>query len=137
MTPAHITVDPNFVVGPVHPRAARADEAGRRLLDDPRMKEPVLRAIRLDAPVLAGPYARPDGGEVLVVRVPLWVDKDEVPRLWGVVSVVLDYERILQQAGIRRLEENLRVSFVGRDAGGPGGELFRGERPHGIRVARR
>ena len=125
----YFSLAPDFVVDQVHPRAGYEDEIGRRLLDDPRLKEPVLRAIRLDAPVLAGPYPRPDGREALAVRVPLWVDKDEVPRLWGVISLVLDYELILQQSGIRQLEDDLRVSFVGRDAAGPGGELFRGRRP--------
>jgi diguanylate cyclase (GGDEF)-like protein len=120
---------PGFVVSEVHPQTGNDGEIGVRLLDDPVRKEPMLRAIRLDAPVLAGPYALSDGRQALAVRVPLWVDKDRVPRLWGAVSVVLDYEAILQRSGIRRLEEDLRVSFVGRDAGGPGGDRFRGERP--------
>lgn len=125
----YFSLAPGFVVSQVHPTAGNEDEIGHRLLDDALHKEPMLRAIRLDGPVLAGPYARDDGTRVLAVRVPLWVEKDSVPRLWGAVSVELDYERILRRAGIRPLEDELRVSFVGRDAAGPGGELFRGERP--------
>jgi diguanylate cyclase (GGDEF)-like protein len=124
----YFSLAPGFVVTQVFPRAG-ASEVGLRLLDDPRHKEPMLRSIRLDAPVLAGPFPREDGSQGLAVRMPLWVEKDRVPRLWGAVGVVLDYELILRRAGIRQLEEELRVSFVGRDAGGPGGALFRGERP--------
>lgn len=125
----HFSLAPGFVVSQVHPLEGNTSEIGRRLLDDPQRKEPVLRAIRLDAPVLAGPYARDDGVQVLAVRLPLWVVQDGVPRLWGAVSVVLDYEQVLRRAGIRQLDDDLSLSFVGRDAGGPGGELFRGERP--------
>ena len=125
----YFSLAPGFVVTQVHPRTGHDVEVGRRLLDDPVRKEPVLRAIRLDAPVLAGPYTGAGGREELAVRVPLWVDQDDVPRLWGAVSVVLDYELILQRSGVRRLEEDLAISFVGRDAAGPGGELFRGRRP--------
>lgn len=125
----HFSLAPGFVVSDVHPLQGNDAQIGLRLLDDPVQKEPMLRAIRLDGPVLAGPFVHESGGEALAVRIPLWVEQDEVPRLWGAVSVVLDYERVLIRSGIRRLEEDLRISFVGRDAGGPGGELFRGRRP--------
>jgi diguanylate cyclase (GGDEF)-like protein len=112
----------------VHPRPGNEDLIGLDLLADAGHKEPVLRAIRLDGPVLAGPFESRSGVTALAVRIPLWVDKENVPRLWGAVSVVLDYEAVMRRAGIRKLENEYRVAIVGRDAAGPGADLFRGER---------
>ncbi len=124
----NFSMAPDFVIGSVHPRDGNEAALGLRLLDDPIQKTAVLRSIRLDGPVLAGPFELRQGGTALAVRIPLWMDEEEVPRLWGAVSVVLDYELILRRAGIARLEDHLDVTIIGRDASGPGGDVIRGER---------
>ncbi|KFN50064.1 diguanylate cyclase domain-containing protein [Arenimonas composti] len=124
----NFSLAPGFVVRNVHPRPGNEAAIGLDLIADPIQKEPVLRAIRLDRPVLAGPFDLVQGGQALAIRIPLWVDQEQVPRLWGAVSVVLDYEQVMRRAGIRKLEGDYSLAIIGRDAGGPGGDLFRGER---------
>lgn len=123
-----LSLAPGFVVTEVSPLAGSEQEIGLRLLDDPVQKHAVLRAISKDAPVLAGPFERAQGDTALAVRIPLWVNRDGVPRLWGVVSMTLDHELMLERAGLRKLEKELRVDIVGRDAAGPGGGIIRGPR---------
>jgi diguanylate cyclase (GGDEF)-like protein len=124
----NLSLAPGFVIRSIYPREGNGPALGLDLLDDPIQKQAVLRAISDDAPVLAGPFERVQGGSALAVRVPLWVNRDGVPRLWGAVSVALDYERLMRSAGVGKLERDLRLSIVGRDASGPGGDLIRGER---------
>ncbi|WP_146909913.1 CHASE domain-containing protein [Arenimonas daejeonensis] len=122
-----LSLAPGFVVRNVFPAEGNEAAIGLNLLDDAVQKHAVLRAISDDAPVLAGPFERVQGGSTLAVRVPLWVNRDGVPRLWGAVSVTLDYEQTMRDAGIRKLERDMRIRIVGRDASGPGGVLIRGE----------
>lgn len=124
-----LSLAPGFVVERRYPRAGNDAAIGLNLLEDEAHKQATLRAISLDAPVLAGPSGLARGGQALAVHFPLWVDRDGVPRLWGAVSLALDYERTLERAGIRRLEKDLDIAIVGRDASGPGGEPIRGVRP--------
>lgn len=123
-----LSLAPGFVITDIHPLAGNERALGLDLLADPVQRPALLQAIAKDAPVLAGPFEQVQGGEVLAVRIPLWVDIDGVPRLWGAVSITLDAEKVLARAGLDALERDLRISIVGRDALGPGGELVRGQR---------
>lgn len=124
----NFSLAPGFVISDVYPMAGNEGVIGLRLLDDDVQKRAVLRAISEDGPVLAGPFRRVQGDEALAVRIPLWVDLEGVPRLWGAVSLTLDYEQMLRGAGIRKLEKELEVDIVGVDASGPGGAIIRGPR---------
>lgn len=124
----NLSLAPGFVVADVYPRAGNEAALGLDLLTDPVQSQAVMQAIRLDEPVLGGPFVPRQGGELLAVRIPLWVEIEGVPRLWGAVSMTLDHERMLRRAGLSKLEQGLLVSIVGRDASGPGGESIRGER---------
>lgn len=124
----NLSLAPGFVITDIYPLPGNESALGLDLLADPEQKHAVFQAIRLDEPVLAGPFEAVQGGSVLAVRIPLWVDLDGVPRLWGAVSMTLDHERMLRRAGIAKLEKELQLSIIGRDASGPGGDPIRGER---------
>ena len=124
----NLSLAPGFVVQEIYPRRGNEAALGLRLLDDPAVKDAMLRAITEDGPVLAGPFELVQGGTALVIRIPLWVDVDGVPRYWGAVSIALDYGFMLERAGLRNLEKDLRLDIVGRDATGPGGPPIRGPR---------
>ena len=124
----NLSLAPGFVITDIYPSPGNEAALGLDLLADPEQKHAVFQAIRLDEPVLAGPFEAVQGGSMLAVRIPLWVDLDGVPRLWGAVSMTLDHERMLRRAGIAKLEKELQLSIIGRDASGPGGEPIRGER---------
>ncbi len=124
----NLSLAPGFVIRDIYPRRGNEDAIGLNLLEQPGQKETMLRAIAEDGPVLAGPYERVQGGSALSVHIPLWVNVEGVPRFWGAVSIALDYEIMLERAGLRRLERSLRFDVVGRDATGPGGGIIRGPR---------
>jgi diguanylate cyclase (GGDEF)-like protein len=123
-----LSLAPGFVISDIYPRRGNEAAIGVRLLEEPGQKDAMLRAISEDGPVLAGPYVPVQGGSALSVRIPLWVDVEGVPRYWGAVSIALDYEGMLERAGLRRLEKSLRFDMVGKDATGPAGDIIRGPR---------
>ncbi len=124
----NLSLAPGFVVQDIYPRRGNEAALGLRLLEDPVVKDAMLRAISEDGPVLAGPFDLVQGGKALVIRIPLWVDVDGVPRYWGAVSMALDPGLMLERAGLPSLEKDLRLDIVGRDATGPGGPVIRGPR---------
>ncbi len=123
-----LSLAPGFVIKSIYPSYGNEAAIGLRLLEDPVQKVAMMRAISEDGAVLGGPFELVQGGTALVVRTPLWTDVAGVPRYWGAASMTLDYEYLLQQAGLPELEQSLRVNIVGRDATGPGGEVIRGAR---------
>jgi diguanylate cyclase (GGDEF)-like protein len=123
-----LSLAPGFVIRSVYPEEGNEAALGLNLLEDPVQKHATLRAIREDGPLLAGPFELRQGGRALAIRIPLWVEREGVPRLWGAVSLVLDYDQVMRDAGIVALEKELRLSIVGRDAAGPGGDVVRGAR---------
>lgn len=123
-----LSLAPGFVIRSVYPEQDNQAALGLDLLADPVQKHATLRAIREDGPLLAGPFELKQGGRALAIRMPLWVDREGVPRLWGAVSLVLDHEQVMRDAGILALEKELKLSIVGRDAAGPGGDIIRGAR---------
>jgi diguanylate cyclase (GGDEF)-like protein len=124
----NLSLAPGFVLTDIYPEAGNEAALGLDLLADPVQKHAVFQAIRLDQAVLAGPFVSVQGDQMLAVRIPLWVDVEGVPRLWGAVSMSLDHDAMLRRAGLPALEQSLRVSIVGRDASGPGGDVIRGAR---------
>ncbi len=124
----NLSLAPGFVINDIYPRRGNEAAIGVRLLEEPGQKDAMLRAITEDGPVLAGPFTPVQGGSALSVRIPLWVDVDGVPRYWGAVSIALDHQRMLERAGLKRLEKSLRFDIVGKDATGPGGGIVRGPR---------
>lgn len=124
----NLSVAPGFVIRDIYPRRGNEAAIGLDLLNTPGQRDAILRAISEDAPLLAGPYRPVQGGNALSLLIPLRVAMDGVPRLWGAVSISLDHDRMLERAGVRRLENSLRFDVVGTDATGPGGAIIRGPR---------
>ncbi len=124
----NLALAPGFRITRIFPPQGHERALGLDLLEDPVQGPPMRRAISLDAPVLAGPFELVQGGQALAVRVPLWVDREGVPRLWGAVNMTLDFPQMMRRAGLGALEKELDIAIIGVDASGPGGALILGQR---------
>ena len=77
--------------------------------------------------VLAGPLQLVQGGIGLVARVPIYLPTDAgQERFWGLVSAVIDAERLYQNSGLSAKESALEIAIRGKDGSGPKGEVFFG-----------
>lgn len=123
----NLSLAPHFIIRDVYPRAGNEKIIGLNLLLDPEQKMAVYRSIQIDDAVLAGPFKLDQSGDGVVCRMPVWVKKEGVPRLWGAVSVTLDFPALMKEAGLARLQQNLDIFIRGRDATGPAGEFFFGD----------
>jgi diguanylate cyclase (GGDEF)-like protein len=123
----NVSLAPHFIIRDVYPMAGNEKVIGLNLLLDTEQKTAVYRSIQLDDAVLAGPLELKQGDIGLVCRMPVWIKIEGVPRLWGAVSVTLDFTVLMNEAGFAALEQDLDIAVRGRDASGPAGQYFFGD----------
>ncbi len=125
----NLALAPDDVVSFVHPREGNAGVLGVDLSTRAGQGE-VVRRMRLERrPVLAGPMNLVQGGIGLASRSPVLVPDATEPsgrRYWGMTVVVVDYDKVLERAGLSRLEPLHDIAIRGRDAEGAAGQIFHG-----------
>ncbi|WP_051676904.1 PAS domain-containing protein [Maridesulfovibrio frigidus] len=116
----------NFIVAPggintfVYPIARNQKAVGHNQLKDerPNVQADVERALRDRGMVLSGPYELRQGGLGLVCRMAVF-DGDT---FWGLVSMVLDINPVLEEAGLYLPINDFQFALVGND-----GKVFDGD----------
>jgi diguanylate cyclase (GGDEF)-like protein len=118
---------PNLVATLVHPLEGNEAVVGLNYNENEAQREAALRARDTGELVLAGPVELVQGGRGFVGRFPVFVDNPGGDkRFWGIVSAVVDLERLYRDSGL--LEPNLPIDIAisGRDGMGNRGERFFG-----------
>jgi hypothetical protein len=77
--------------------------------------------------VLAGPLNLVQGGVGLIARLPVYLpDSKGGEYFWGVVSAVIDAEKLFASSGLRNDALPVEIAIRGKDAKGAEGEVFFG-----------
>lgn len=116
---------PDMVINMIYPLAGNEQALGLNFLDNEAQRIDAIRARDTNKIVMAGPLTLIQGGSALIPRVPVYkADKS----FWGLLSVVLDLEKIYQNAGIYELQEQYNVAIQGRHGLGKKGDFFYGDK---------
>ncbi|MBL8487081.1 MAG: response regulator [Rhodocyclaceae bacterium] len=123
----NVALAPDMVIRMVAPLAGNERAIGldyRRTPDQAEAAELARAEKRL---VLAGPVALRQGGIGLISRIPVFVEEaDGGERFWGLVSAVIDLERLYRKSGLLDEDAPVELAIRGRDGKGPAGEVFFG-----------
>lgn len=123
-------------VYPLHANRAAVDHD---LLADPQYRPIVERAIREKALVLDGPFPMRQGGNGLSARLPVYTASPQnlrhpgagaaatPDRFWGLVIVVIDYDRLLQNLDWHDKDSGVLFAVRGKGGTGESGEVFLGD----------
>lgn len=77
--------------------------------------------------ILAGPLTLQQGGIGLIARIPVFLpDQREGEDFWGLVSAVINVDKLYEQSGLHDPLLNIEIALRGKDASGPSGDLFFG-----------
>ncbi|MGE5467876.1 MAG: ATP-binding protein [Ignavibacteria bacterium] len=77
--------------------------------------------------VLAGPLQLVQGGTGVVARLPVFLSGDAAgERFWGLVSAVIDADRLFESSGLREPKLQIEIALRGTDGRGAEGEVFLG-----------
>ncbi|MBL8359819.1 MAG: response regulator [Rubrivivax sp.] len=128
----NIAAAPDMVVRYVVPLAGNARAIGLDYRTTPAQFEAADRARRTRKIVIAGPLALVQGGTGVIIRMPIFLPAPGDPegRFWGLVSAVIDVDRLFataRLAGPGRADQGLEIALRGKDALGAQGATFFGQ----------
>lgn len=109
-----------FVINLIYPIEGNEKALGLDYRVNEEQRESVFTAANTGAPVLDGPVNLVQGGVGFIARLPVINDNG----VWGVISVVLDYRGVLNEAGFSEQDE-LNILITGRDEFGEMVDIFR------------
>ncbi len=125
-----VALAPDNVIRFIYPRAGNEKALGLRYLDTPTQRDAVLRLMREQRPVTAGPVELVQGGTGVINRIPIvFTQPDGSARYWGLASVVINPLPVFARAGIRPdgSHNGVRYALRGKDGLGAQGEAFLGD----------
>ncbi|MDP3585850.1 MAG: diguanylate cyclase [Thiobacillus sp.] len=124
-----VALAPGNVIRLIYPREGNEKALGLRYLDTPGQRDAVLRLMREQRPVTAGPIELAQGGVGIINRIPILLTRpDGSPQYWGLAAVAIDPMPIFERAGIGEGAENgVRYALRGRDGLGEQGAVFLGD----------
>ena len=112
----NIAAAPDLVVRLMYPLAGNEKAIGLDYRTNERQREAVVRARDTGELVLAGPVDLVQGGKGFIGRFPVYISSPESePVFWGVVSAVIDLERLYRDSGILDRDMTINVAISGAD----------------------
>ncbi len=123
----NIVAAPDMVIRLVYPMAGNERALGLDYRKTPSQLAAAELARSTGEIIVAGPLTLVQGGTGLVIRLPVFVpDGQGGQRFWGLVSAVIDSDRLFQNLGLTNPQADVEFALRGRDASGPGGPVFVG-----------
>ncbi|MFT3817491.1 MAG: response regulator [Rubrivivax sp.] len=124
----NIGAAPGMVIRLMVPLAGNERAIGLDYRQNPTQAEAADRARRTRQVVLAGPLPLVQGGNGLIARLPIYLrDHDGGgERFWGLVSAVIDSDKLFRSAGLLDEALDVEVAIRGVDANGAAGAVFLG-----------
>jgi len=119
-TISHVALARDLVVTHIHPVEGNESAIGLDYRLEPTQWPAVQRAVERGEIVVAGPLALVQGGVGMIARVPIFLPPSAGPdRLWGVASVVVDFDAFLEAIEIDESRRTLDLAIYGRNGGAP------------------
>jgi signal transduction histidine kinase/sensor domain CHASE-containing protein/CheY-like chemotaxis protein len=121
-----LQLSPNAVVTHVWPHIQNKDAIGDDLLADPDRRDTAEKAIVSKGMWLTGPLNLITGGEALIGRLPVFLERNGQDFFWGFASILLDFPSLLKEVGITEFAAKNQLAIRGRNGSGENGEVFLG-----------
>lgn len=115
---------PDMVIRMTYPLKGNEKSIGLNFLENKAQRADALRARDSNEIVMAGPLTLVQGGEALIARIPVFLPPENT--FWGLLSVVLDIDKVYLNSGIKELEKTFNVAIQGRNGLGLQGGFFYG-----------
>ena len=124
----NIALAPDNIVQFVYPLAGNEQALGLDYSEHPNQLRTVNLARNSKKIFVAGPLTLVQGGTALIARMPIFSDPPKNSQYWGVCSVVLDWESLLEDAGAFEFPLGVQLAMRGVDGTGSLGAVFLGDK---------
>jgi len=122
----NVVAAPGMVIRMAVPLQGNEAAIGVDYRRTPSQAEAAQRARDSGQLVLAGPLKLVQGGTGLIARLPVFVGGAQGQHFWGLVSAVIDQDRLFRSAGVQSPAQPIEVAIRGTDARGADGAVFLG-----------
>lgn len=113
----NIAAAPNLIISLMHPIEGNEKAIGLDYKKNRQQSKSAMQAVETRELVLAGPVNLVQGGQGFVGRFPVYVSKPGGPKvLWGLVSAVVDIDRLYTDSGLNDPSLPIDIAISGRDA---------------------
>ncbi len=111
----------------VYPLEGNEAALGLDLYNHPTQGAATRRMLRTGSAVVAGPVELAQGGEALILRLPIYLtDIDGRRDYWGLTSIPMEMEPFYRLVGLEPVTRGLEIALRGRDGLGADGAPFFG-----------
>ncbi|MBL4666768.1 MAG: CHASE domain-containing protein, partial [Sneathiella sp.] len=126
----NIAAAPDLIVRYIYPYEENKAVLGLDYRKGPdEQKSGIYKAIRAGKPVVAGPVTLVQGGEALIMRLPVFVDTvSEKKDLWGIISAPVDLDTIYRELKFEEFTSQYELAIRGQDGLGYDGAVFYGDK---------
>jgi diguanylate cyclase (GGDEF)-like protein len=87
----------------------------------------IQQARSLETMLISGPINLVQGGRAFIGRSPVFLDPPQNTNYWGLVSVVIELETLLNDSGFQYFQSQYNIAIRGKDGKGHRGEHFYGD----------
>ncbi len=123
----NIGLAPGNVMSFVFPLSGNEKALGMDYRKVPAQWPAVEAAMTSGEMTLAGPVNLVQGGRGLIARTPIFILEGGIREYWGLSSVVIDYDALLENVGITEQVGDFNIAIRGKDGAGDFGEVFFGD----------
>ena len=119
---------PDLVVSLMYPMEGNEKAIGLDYRKNEQQREAAMRAVNSGEMLLAGPVNLLQGGIGFIGRFPVFYEDDDGDRhLWGLISAVVDAERLYADSGLTDADLPIDIAISGRDANVTDKSVFFGD----------
>ncbi len=122
----HVASAPNMVIAHLYPTQGNEAAFGLDLTATTGWQVTQERVVEGGEIVVAGPVDLVQGGSAFIARLPVYLSQDRDALAWGIMSAVIDIDRLYADSGLLDPDLPLELALVGRNASGAAGEQFFG-----------
>jgi len=117
------------ILSEIYPLKGHEEALGLNLLEHPERKKMVEKTIETHLTFVAGPVALVEGGTAFISYTPIF-DKTnpDSERFWGVADIVIKYDELINEAGLKENENSYKYALRGVNGAGNTGDAFWGDR---------
>ena len=124
----NIAAAPDLVVRMVYPLAGNEAALGLDYTANAEQRDATLKARDTRDIILAGPVHLVQGGRGFIGRFPVYyTDETGAERFWGIVSAVIDADRLYDESGVTGLGNEIAIAISGRDGETANDAVFYGD----------
>ena len=121
-----IAAAPDLVIAMTYPLEGNRAVIGVDYRNVPAQWRAIEQTLQTGQLSIAGPVDLVQGGRGLIGRFPVYLGEGPDRRFWGIVSAVLDLDRLYRDSGLFDPSLGLDISITGVDGTGEHGERFFG-----------